>query len=104
LPELPAKVWVTSHHRGVYTERVAFLDALAAFAAKLDERSERLLALLAESPKTLAQLVDIRLLYPPAYEEVWVLDAERRTIAQHLDELVAEGRAKVDADGRYATA
>ncbi|MCL4183418.1 MAG: MBL fold metallo-hydrolase [Burkholderiaceae bacterium] len=104
LPEVPASVWVTSHHRGVYTERAAFLDALTAFAAKIDERSERLLALLAESPKTLAQLVDIRLLYPPDYEEVWVLDAERRTIAQHLDELVSAGRVKRDADGHYAAA
>ena len=104
LPEVPASVWVTSHHRGVYTERAAFLDALTAFAAKIDERSERLLALLAESPRTLAQLVDIRLLYPPDYEEVWVLDAERRTIAQHLDELVCAGRVKRDADGHYAAA
>jgi glyoxylase-like metal-dependent hydrolase (beta-lactamase superfamily II) len=104
LPELPAKVWVTSHHRGVYTERAAFLAALSAFAAKIDERSERLLALLRASPKTLEQLVDIRLLYPPDYDEIWVLDAERRTIAQHLDELVVQGRARVDADGRYAAA
>src|SRR5690606_41978560 len=41
LPELPATAWVTSHHRGVYTEREAFLSALAAFAAKIEERSER---------------------------------------------------------------
>src|SRR5690606_10667641 len=53
LPEVPARVWVTSHHRGVYTERAAFLEALAAFAAKIDERRERLLAMLQESPKTL---------------------------------------------------
>src|SRR5690606_19439426 len=36
LPEVPATVWVTSHHRGVYTGREAFLSALAAFAAKFD--------------------------------------------------------------------
>ena len=30
--ELDARVWVTSHHRGVVTERAAFEDALARFA------------------------------------------------------------------------
>lgn len=103
LPDVPARTWVTSHHRGVYTDRAAFLDALAAFAAKIDERSERLIELLRESPKTLEQLVDIRLLYPADYAEVWVVDVERRTISQHLDELIAAGRIAEDA-GRYTLA
>ena len=99
LPELPAKVWVTSHHRGVYTERDRFLRDLAAFAAKIDERSARLRALLAESPKTLAQLVACRLLYPPGHQSWWVDSAEARTIVQHLDELQAAGQVQVDAEG-----
>jgi len=101
LPDLPATVWVTSHHRGVYTEREAFLSALAAFAAKIDERSERLLAMLADAPKTLDELVAVRLIYPPDYQEIWIDDAERRTISQHLDELVAAGRVVCDDAGRY---
>ncbi len=100
--ELPATVWVTSHHRGVYTERAAFLKALAAFAAKLDERSEQLLAMLADGPRTLEELVAIRLIYPLDYEEVWIDDAERRTIGQHLDELIAAGRVATDGQGRFA--
>lgn len=100
--ELPATVWVTSHHRGVYTDREAFLKALAAFAAKLDERSEQLVAMLADGPKTLEELVAIRLIYPPGYEEVWIDDAERRTIGQHLDELIAAGRVATDGEGRFA--
>ncbi|ODS99319.1 MAG: MBL fold metallo-hydrolase [Lautropia sp. SCN 69-89] len=100
--ELPATVWVTSHHRGVYTDREAFLKALAAFAAKLDERSEQLLAMLADGPKTLEELVAIRLIYPPGYEEVWIDDAERRTIGQHLGELIAAGRVATDGEGRFA--
>jgi len=103
LPDVPASTWVTSHHRGVYTDRATFLAALAAFAAKIDERSERLIELLRESPKTLEQLVDIRLLYPADYTEVWVVDVERRTISQHLDELIAAGRVAEDA-GRYTLA
>ena len=65
--DIPAKVWVTSHHRGVYTDRDQFLRDLAAYTGTLDARDQRLLDLLRESPKTLAQLVECRLLYPPGY-------------------------------------
>ncbi|MCO5397421.1 MBL fold metallo-hydrolase [Ralstonia soli] len=101
LPEIPAKVWVTSHHRGIYTDREHFLRDLAAYTAKLDEREQRLLAMLRESPKTLAQLVEQRLLYPPGHEALWVVSAETRTISQHLAELLADGRVQVDEHGVY---
>jgi len=101
LPEIPAKVWVTSHHRGLYTDREHFLRDLAAYMAKLDEREQRLLALLKESPKTLRQLVERRLLYPLGFESLWVEGAETRTISQHLAELLADGRVKVDEPGVY---
>lgn len=96
LPEIPATVWVTAHHRGVYTDREKFIGDLAAYAAKLDERNARLLAMLADGPQTLEQLVERRLLYPPGYESEWVVSAETRSIAQHLAELVADGRVRVD--------
>lgn len=102
--QVPASVWVTSHHRGVYTERDAFLVALGAFAARLDEREARLLAMLAGGPRTLEALVRERLLYPPDHDEVWIDCAERRSIGLHLDELLADGRVvRVDAQ-RYALA
>lgn len=104
LPEVPARVWVTSHHRGVYTDRARFLTDLAAFAARIDERSARLRALLAESPRTLAQLVACRLLYPPDYQSWWVESAEARTIAQHLQEMLAAGQVQMDAEGVYRLA
>ncbi|WP_433706118.1 MBL fold metallo-hydrolase [Paraburkholderia sacchari] len=101
LADIPAKVWVTSHHRGVYTDREHFLRDLAAFGAKIDEREQRLLAWLKESPKTLEQLVEQRLLYPLGYEGPWVVSAETRTISQHLVEMVADGRVVVDEEGVY---
>lgn len=101
LPEIPAKVWITSHHRGVYTDREHFLRDLAAYDAKLGERDQRLLAMLDEAPRTLAQLVEQRLLYPPGYDSPWVNDAETRTISLHLAELVADGRVRVDEEGVY---
>ncbi len=99
--DIPAKVWVTSHHRGVYTDREKFLADLAAYAAKFDERDQRLLEMLRASPKTIEQLVECRLLYPPGYQELWVVDAETRTISRHLEEMLADGRVQADGDGVY---
>jgi hypothetical protein len=50
------------------------------------------------------ELVAIRLLYPADYEELWIDDVERRTITQHLDELVAAGRVSEVEPGRFAAA
>ena len=101
LPEIPARVWVTSHHRGVYTDRAHFLRDLAAFAGKIDEREQRLLQLLADAPKTLEQLVRCRLLYPADYQELWVDDSERRSISMHLEELLAAGAVREEEGGIF---
>jgi glyoxylase-like metal-dependent hydrolase (beta-lactamase superfamily II) len=101
IERLDASVWVTSHHRGAYTERAAFVAALHAFAARLDDREARLLGLLAGGPRTLDDLVRERLLYPPQADELWIDCAERRSIGQHLDELAAGGRVERLADGRW---
>lgn len=101
LPDIPAKVWVTAHHRGVYTDRELLMADLAAYEAKLDEREQRILALLSESPRTLAQLAEQRVLYPPTYQSSSVTDIESRTISQHLAELIADGRVRVDEEGVY---
>lgn len=97
---VPASVWVTSHHKGVYTDRAAFDAALRAFTATLDAREAKLLAML-ESPRALDELVRLRLLYPPGHQELWVDCAERRTIEQHLAEMHAQGRVLRLDDGRW---
>lgn len=99
--DIPARVWVTSHHRGVYTDRGHFLRDLAAYTAILDKREWRLLDLLREQPRTLAQLVECRLLYPPGHQDLWVVDAETRSISRHLDEMLGDGRVRMDEDGVY---
>jgi glyoxylase-like metal-dependent hydrolase (beta-lactamase superfamily II) len=101
LPDIPARAWVTSHHRGVYTDRERFLRDLQAFAGKLQEREQRLLALLAPGPQTLGQLVEKRLLYPPGFDAPWVRMAESRTISRHLEELLADGRVRMEESGLY---
>ncbi|MBL0897491.1 MAG: MBL fold metallo-hydrolase, partial [Reyranella sp.] len=103
LAEIPARVWVTSHHRGVYTDRARFLADLTAYAAKLDEREAKLMGWLDEGPATIDALVERRLIYPPHATSPRVSEAETRSIAQHLEELVAQGRVAA-ADGVYRLA
>ena len=88
---LDARVWVTSHHRAVVTDRAQFEADLARFAAKIDERTGKLVAYLRERPHTLDELVQRRLLYPPGYSVPFVPCAERHSIRMHLDELVVQG-------------
>lgn len=102
LAELDARVWVTSHHRAVVTDRAAFLQQLAEFAHRIDERTERLLQMLSRGPQTVAELAAQRLLYPPEADAPWVDAAERRSIQQHLDELLADGQVLATGDGHYA--
>ena len=99
--QVPARVWITSHHKGVITERATFLALLAAFAAKLEAREQAIADhLTGAGPSTLEALVEHRFVYPRGYQDVFIEDAERRTIAQHLASLAAAGRAREEA-GRY---
>jgi len=102
--DVPARVWITSHHKGVITERATFLTLLEAFAAKLDAREQALAAHLAlAGPSTLEALAAHRFVYPHGYQDVFIEDVERRTIAQHLASLAAAGRV-LEEDGRYRLA
>ena len=99
--ELDARVWVTSHHRAVVSDRSQFLADLQRFAGKIDERSDKLLGYLAEGPQTLDQLAARRLLYPLGFDLPYVASAERNTIAMHLQELAGAGRVAQDASGAW---
>ena len=102
--EIDARVWVTSHHRGVLTERDAFVQAVERFAAKIDERSDKLLGYLRERPHSLDALVARRMLYPPGFELPYVEAAERRSIVQHLALLQTEGVVQQQADEAWVLA
>lgn len=97
---IPAKVWITSHHKGVVTDRETFLALLAAFGSRLDAREAAIASYLASRPCTLAELVAHRFVYPKHLEELFYEDAERRVIEQHLAALAAAGKA-VDEGGRW---
>jgi glyoxylase-like metal-dependent hydrolase (beta-lactamase superfamily II) len=104
LPELPASVWITSHHRGAISDRAAFLEQLRAFTGRIDEREQGLLNMLADGAQSLDDLVRRRLLYPSHADDLWIDCAEARSIEQHLDELLADGRVRRDAESRYRAA
>jgi glyoxylase-like metal-dependent hydrolase (beta-lactamase superfamily II) len=89
---IPARAWVTFHHKGVITEREKFLELLHAFREKINQRERAILGALATQPRSLDALVSHRFLYPPDYSEIYIDDAERKTILEHLDELIASGR------------
>ncbi len=101
--KIDARIWVTSHHRAVYTDRGRFLADLSDFAAKIDQRSEKLTGYLRDGPQTLAQLVQRRLLYPPGFSLPYVESAEHNSIRMHLEELFALGIVQLVGD-RFALA
>jgi glyoxylase-like metal-dependent hydrolase (beta-lactamase superfamily II) len=98
--DLPAKVWITSHHKGAITDPAEQQSLLAKFAGRIREREQAIRGTLAEKPHTLDELVAKRFVYPQGYEEVFVEDVERKTIHEHLEMLVAEGRV-AEEGGSY---
>ena len=101
--DIPARIWITSHHKGVITDRETFLVLLKAFASRLDAREEAIADRLRRHPSTLAELVTHRFVYPADRDDLYYADAERRTIEQHLEALALGGRA-VQEDGRWRAA
>lgn len=98
--DIPARVWITSHHKGVITERETFLSLLDAFGARLDARADAIAAYLRDKPSTVAELAAHRFVYTRGGEDLWVDEAERRVISQHLEEFAAAGRAAQEG-GRW---
>ncbi len=93
IAELPARAWVTFHHKGVITNRARFLELLAAFKEKIARREQAILDALDAQPRSLDALVAHRFLYPPDYHDLYIEDAERKTLIEHLGELTSAGRA-----------
>jgi len=96
--ELDARHYVTFHHKGVVTGRAEFVRQLDAFAAVIDGRDERLLAML-DRPRPLDDLVDEGIIYRPGTRPDSFGDAvERRSIELHLARLVRTGAVAAEGD------
>ena len=102
--ELDAAHYVTFHHKGVISGRVEFVRQLDAFAAVIDQRDERLVAML-DGPRSFDELVETGIVYRPGTRPPHFGDAvERRTIELHLARLQREGVTAVDGDGNHVAA
>jgi hydroxyacylglutathione hydrolase len=100
LRDVEAGCWVTFHHIGVIEERAAFLERLDRYTAVIGTRERRLLELLRE-PRTIGDLVAARIVYRPHDEVLYADPVERRSIAQHLDRLLARGAVTEVEPGRF---
>jgi glyoxylase-like metal-dependent hydrolase (beta-lactamase superfamily II) len=92
--------YATFHHIGV-VDRATFLARLDKFEAVIASREQRLLAYLAETPRTLAEIVKHRFVYRPGDPVSFADPVERRSMEQHLARLVASGRARELSPGTF---
>lgn len=97
---IEARWYATFHHIGVVDGVDAFRDKLDRFAAVIGAREQRLLAYLAE-PHTLDEIVAHRFVYRPGDAVPFADDVERRSMTQHLERLVAQGRVAEVEPQRY---
>ncbi|MEN9631153.1 MAG: Hydroxyacylglutathione hydrolase [Pseudomonadota bacterium] len=102
IQRMEATAWITSHHKGVITDRGTFIGLVQAYARRIDERQLRLLQMLSPGPRTLEDLVRQRLLYQPDQHDWWFDCAERHSIAQHLQQGLQDGTVRQLDDGRWA--
>ena len=88
--EIEATAWVSFHHVGVIRERPVFDERLDRFAARVEEREGALREFLLE-PRSMAEMVSRRFLYPPHASFPFIDAVEQRTIEQHLVRMEARG-------------
>jgi hypothetical protein len=98
--EIEASAWITFHHIGVIDDRATFLARLDRYAAVIRDREQRLVAFLAE-PHTLAEVAAHRFVYRPGDAVAFADPVERRSMAQHIDRLRADGRVEEVEPGRF---
>jgi len=91
--KLEARRYATFHHIGVLESREEFLARLDKFTAVIHSREQRLLEFLSE-PHTLDDIVAHRFVYRPGDPVPFADSVERRSMSQHLERLIGEGRVR----------
>lgn len=99
--ELDADVYATAHHKGPYFDRDEYARVLAQYAAVLDRREAAVIALLEEGATTAAQMVGRGVVYRPGRRPLFADRVEESSCGKHLDDLVARGLVRVDANGAH---
>jgi len=97
---IDARYYATFHHIGVIEGRGAFQERLDRFTAVIAARERRLVEYLAE-PHTLDEIVAHRFVYRPGDSVAYADSVERRSMSQHLERLIGEGRVREVGRGGY---
>jgi glyoxylase-like metal-dependent hydrolase (beta-lactamase superfamily II) len=97
---IEARHYATFHHIGV-VDRPTFVERLDRFTAVIADRERRLLAFLAEAPRTLAEIAEHRFVYRKTDPVPFAAPVERRSMSQHLARLVRQGRVHEPSPGRF---
>ncbi len=98
---LEARHYATFHHVGVLDGREAFVERLDRFAAVIGQRERRLLDYLSGAPRSLDEIAAHRFVYRPGDPVPFAGPVERRSMGQHLDRLLRDGRVREVEAGRY---
>jgi glyoxylase-like metal-dependent hydrolase (beta-lactamase superfamily II) len=101
--EIEARWYATFHHIGVLQGRAAFLERFDRFAGVMRSREQRLLAFLSE-PRTLDDIAQHRFIYRPEDPVSFAEAVERRSMSQHIETLLRDGRVRELEPGRYVAA
>jgi glyoxylase-like metal-dependent hydrolase (beta-lactamase superfamily II) len=100
---IEARFYATFHHIGVVEGREAFLERLDRYRAVIAAREERLLSYLTE-PRSLDQIAAHRFVYRPSDAVSFADPVERRSMAQHVQRLLREGRVHEMEPGWFRAA
>jgi glyoxylase-like metal-dependent hydrolase (beta-lactamase superfamily II) len=101
--EIEARHYATFHHIGV-VDRPSFLERLTRYEAVIGQREQRLLAFLAEAPRSLDEVAEHRFVYRRSDPVPFAAPVERRSMAQHIARLVRQGRVREVEAGRFQAA
>jgi glyoxylase-like metal-dependent hydrolase (beta-lactamase superfamily II) len=101
--QIEARCYATFHHIGVLEGRAAFLERFDRFAAVIRSRDQRLLAFLSE-PRTLDDIAHYRFIYRAEDPVSFAEAVERRSMSQHVEALLRDGRVREPEPGRYMAA
>jgi len=97
---IEAAHYATFHHIGV-VDRPTFLARLEKYQAVIGRREERLMAFLAEAPRSLDEVAEHRFVYRPGDPVSFAAPVERRSMGQHIARAVREGRVREVEPGRF---
>ncbi len=101
LGNIKAQTFITAHEQGIFTPEQA-RAGLAYFRQVIQDRDAQLLNSL-KTPKTLSQLLNLRLIYGKSREPTFVYDhMETQMLTKHLNRLLEDGLIFLTPQGYLA--